>query len=63
MVGGLLLAMGVWLRTDSRFRNFISERYRQAVENAFWEAPTLFAFSYIIIVIGAVMIVVAMFGR
>uniref|UniRef100_A0A8R1IAM8 Tetraspanin n=1 Tax=Caenorhabditis japonica TaxID=281687 RepID=A0A8R1IAM8_CAEJA len=61
-VGGLLLAMGVWLRTDSRFRNFISERYRQAVEDAFWEAPTLFAFSYIIIVMGAVMIVVAMLG-
>ncbi|CAO4382482.1 unnamed protein product [Caenorhabditis nigoni] len=62
VVGGLLLAMGIWLRTDSRFRNFISERYRQAVENAFWEAPTLFAFSYIIIVMGAVMIVVAMLG-
>ncbi|CAI5456413.1 unnamed protein product [Caenorhabditis angaria] len=61
-VGGLLLAMGVWLRTDSRFRNFISERYRQAVEDAFWEAPTLFIFSYIIIVMGAVMIVVAMLG-
>ncbi|EGT51337.1 CBN-TSP-13 protein [Caenorhabditis brenneri] len=62
IVGGLLLAMGIWLRTDSRFRNFISERYRQAVEDAFWEAPTLFAFSYIIIVMGAVMIVVAMLG-
>ncbi|CAC51071.1 Tetraspanin [Caenorhabditis elegans] len=62
IVGGLLLAMGVWLRTDSRFRNFISERYRQAVQEAFWEAPTLFAFSYIIIVLGAVMMVVAMLG-
>uniref|UniRef100_A0A1I7TI60 Tetraspanin n=1 Tax=Caenorhabditis tropicalis TaxID=1561998 RepID=A0A1I7TI60_9PELO len=27
IVGGLLLAMGIWFRTDSRFRNFISERY------------------------------------
>ncbi|CAB3400944.1 unnamed protein product [Caenorhabditis bovis] len=62
VVGGILLAMGVWLRTDSRFREFISERYRQAVENAFWEAPTLFAFSYIIIVMGCCMIVIAMFG-
>ncbi|VDM74806.1 unnamed protein product [Strongylus vulgaris] len=54
--------MGVWLRTDSRFRDFLSERYRQAVEEAFWEAPTLYAFSYIIIVLGCCMIVVAFFG-
>ncbi|KAL6724453.1 hypothetical protein Aduo_019342 [Ancylostoma duodenale] len=62
VVGSLLLAMGVWLRTDSRFRDFLSERYRQAVEEAFWEAPTLYAFSYIIIVLGCCMIVVAFFG-
>uniref|UniRef100_A0A183GVQ0 Tetraspanin n=1 Tax=Heligmosomoides polygyrus TaxID=6339 RepID=A0A183GVQ0_HELPZ len=58
----LLLTMGVWLRTDSRFRDFISERYRQAVGEAFWEAPTLYAFSYVIIVLGCCMIVVSFFG-
>ncbi|PAV91221.1 hypothetical protein WR25_09192 [Diploscapter pachys] len=62
LVGGLILALGVWLRTDSRFRNFLSERYRQAVEEAFWEAPTLYTFSYIMIVLGCCMIVVAFFG-
>ena len=68
--------MGVWLRTDSRFREFLSERslllfdfltiifrYRQAVAEAFWEAPTLFVFSYIMIVLGCCMIVVAFFGE
>jgi hypothetical protein len=54
--------MGVWLRTDSRFRDFLSERYRQAVHEAFWEAPTLYAFSYILIVLGGLLLVVAMFG-
>ncbi|KAK6012126.1 tetraspanin family protein [Ostertagia ostertagi] len=54
--------MGVWLRTDSRFRDFISERYRQAVGEAFWEAPTLYAFSYIIIVLGCCMIVISFLG-
>ncbi|PIO64809.1 tetraspanin family protein [Teladorsagia circumcincta] len=62
VVGGLLLTMGVWLRTDSRFRDFISERYRQAVGEAFWEAPTLYAFSYIIIVLGCCMIVISFLG-
>nr|CDJ85250.1 Tetraspanin domain containing protein [Haemonchus contortus] len=62
VVGGPLLAMGVWLRTDSRFRDFVSERYRQAVGEAFWEAPTLYAFSYIIIVLGCCMIVISIFG-
>lgn len=90
-----MLTMGVWLRTDSRFRDFISERsdfqiciqmivllhsvslpllnyactalhsfrYRQAVGEAFWEAPTLYAFSYVIIVLGCCMIVVSFFGE
>jgi hypothetical protein len=62
VVGTTLLAVGAWLRTDSRFRDFLSERYRQAVNEAFWEAPTLYTFSYILIVLGASMIVVAMFG-
>lgn len=48
--------MGAWLRTDSRFRDFLSERYRQAVDEAFWQAPTLYAFSYILIVLGATMV-------
>ncbi|KJH48375.1 hypothetical protein DICVIV_05490 [Dictyocaulus viviparus] len=26
VVGGLLLAIGIWLRSDSRFRGFLSER-------------------------------------
>uniref|UniRef100_A0A1I7WJL0 Transmembrane protein n=1 Tax=Heterorhabditis bacteriophora TaxID=37862 RepID=A0A1I7WJL0_HETBA len=26
VVGALILTMGVWLRTDSRFRDFLSER-------------------------------------
>ncbi|VDK56589.1 unnamed protein product [Cylicostephanus goldi] len=63
VVGSILLAMGVWLRTDSRFRDFLSERYRQVVEEAFWEAPTLYAFSYITIILGCCMIVVAFFGE
>lgn len=54
--------MGVWLRTDSRFRDFLSERYRQAIDEAFWQAPTLYMFSYIVLVLGATMIVVAIFG-
>lgn len=54
--------MGIWLRTDSRFRDFLSERYRQAIEEAFWQAPTLYMFSYILLVLGATMIVVAIFG-
>jgi hypothetical protein len=32
------------------------------VDEAFWEAPTLYTFSYILIVLGATMIVVAMIG-
>ncbi|KAJ1363702.1 hypothetical protein KIN20_023618 [Parelaphostrongylus tenuis] len=62
VVGGLLLTMGVWLRVDSRFRDFLSERYRQVVDEAFWEAPTLYAFSYIMIILGCFMIAVAFFG-
>uniref|UniRef100_A0A0N4Z9J4 Tetraspanin n=1 Tax=Parastrongyloides trichosuri TaxID=131310 RepID=A0A0N4Z9J4_PARTI len=53
IVGFACLALGAWLRTDSRFREFLSERYRQAVEEAFWQAPTLYAFTYILIVFGA----------
>ncbi|KAK6045833.1 hypothetical protein COOONC_16662, partial [Cooperia oncophora] len=37
-------------------------RYRQAVGEAFWEAPTLYAFSYIIIVLGCCMIVISFVG-
>lgn len=62
VVGTGLLATGAWLRTDSRFRDFLSERYRQVVNEAFWQASTLYTFSYIIIILGAMMIVVAMFG-
>lgn len=62
VVGVALTAMGAWLRTDSRFRDFLSERYRQAVDEAFWQAPTLYTFSYILLVLGATMIVVAIFG-
>uniref|UniRef100_A0A7E4VZ63 Tetraspanin n=1 Tax=Panagrellus redivivus TaxID=6233 RepID=A0A7E4VZ63_PANRE len=62
LVGAGTLALGIWLRTDSRFRDFISERYRQAVDGAFWQAPTLFVFSYILIILGATMIVVAFIG-
>ncbi|TMS37008.1 hypothetical protein L596_004039 [Steinernema carpocapsae] len=62
MVGTMVLALGAWLRTDSRFRDFLSERYRQIVQEAFWEAPTLYIFSYILIVLGGLMVVIAMFG-
>ncbi|KAI6241007.1 Tetraspanin family protein [Aphelenchoides fujianensis] len=48
LVGTATLALGVWLRVDSRFRDFLSERYRQAVDEAFWQAPTFYAFSYIL---------------
>uniref|UniRef100_A0A0N5CAR5 Uncharacterized protein n=1 Tax=Strongyloides papillosus TaxID=174720 RepID=A0A0N5CAR5_STREA len=54
IVGFACLALGAWLRTDSRFREVLSERYRQAVAEAFWQAPTLYAFSYILIVFGAI---------
>lgn len=37
LVGGIALTVGVWLRTDSRFRDFLSERYRNVVEEAFWQ--------------------------
>uniref|UniRef100_A0A1I7Z4Q2 Tetraspanin n=1 Tax=Steinernema glaseri TaxID=37863 RepID=A0A1I7Z4Q2_9BILA len=62
MVGAMVLALGAWLRTDSRFRDFLSERYRQVVQEAFWEAPTLYIFSYLLLTLGGVMVVVAMFG-
>ncbi|KAK0397455.1 hypothetical protein QR680_002135 [Steinernema hermaphroditum] len=62
MVGTMVLALGAWLRTDSRFRDFLSERYRQIVQDAFWEAPTLYIFSYLLITLGGVMIVIALFG-
>uniref|UniRef100_A0A914HVZ8 Tetraspanin n=1 Tax=Globodera rostochiensis TaxID=31243 RepID=A0A914HVZ8_GLORO len=62
VVGTLVLATGAWLRTDSRFRDFLSERYRQAVHEAFWEAPTLYTFSYILILLGAALLLVAMCG-
>jgi hypothetical protein len=62
LVGSATLALGVWLRTDSRFREFLSERYKQVVEEAFWQAPTLFTFSYLLIILGATMIVTAMIG-
>lgn len=62
MVGMALLVTGTWVRTDSRFREFLSERYRNVVQEAFWQAPTLYFFSYILIILGAVMIVVAFFG-
>ncbi|VDD91698.1 unnamed protein product [Enterobius vermicularis] len=62
LVGILTLAVGAWLRTDSRFREFLSERYRNVVEEAFWQAPTLYIFSYITIVLGASMVVISIFG-
>ncbi|CAJ0565048.1 unnamed protein product, partial [Mesorhabditis spiculigera] len=62
VVGTVILVMGAWLRIDSRFRDFLSERYRRVVEEAFWEAPTLYVFSYILIVLGAFMIVVSVIG-
>uniref|UniRef100_A0A0N5AJX2 Tetraspanin n=1 Tax=Syphacia muris TaxID=451379 RepID=A0A0N5AJX2_9BILA len=62
VVGAITLAVGAWLRTDSRFREFLSERYRNVVEEAFWQAPTLYIFSYVIIILGASMIVVSSLG-
>ncbi|CAI4224883.1 unnamed protein product [Auanema sp. JU1783] len=62
IVGAILMALGIYLRTDSRFRDFLSERYRQAVGEAFWEAPTLFMFSYIMIILGSFMILTSFFG-
>ncbi|VDM57135.1 unnamed protein product [Angiostrongylus costaricensis] len=38
------------------------DRYRQVVDEAFWEAPTLYAFSYITIILGCCTIIVAFFG-
>uniref|UniRef100_A0A0R3RU36 Tetraspanin n=1 Tax=Elaeophora elaphi TaxID=1147741 RepID=A0A0R3RU36_9BILA len=62
VAGTASLAMGAWLRTDSRFRDFLSQRYRNIVEEAFWQAPTLYVFSYILIVIGMCMVVVGVVG-
>lgn len=41
---------------------FFIQKFRQAVDEAFWQAPTLYTFSYILIILGAFMIVVAVFG-
>ncbi|CAD5221034.1 unnamed protein product [Bursaphelenchus xylophilus] len=62
LVGMATLTLGVWLRVDSRFRDFLSERYRQAVDEAFWEAPTLYTFSYILIIMGSFMIIAGIMG-
>ncbi|KAK6109772.1 Tetraspanin family protein [Brugia pahangi] len=62
VAGTASLAMGAWLRTDSRFRDFLSQRYRNVVEEEFWQAPTLYVFSYILIVIGMCMVVISMIG-
>uniref|UniRef100_A0A915Q4R0 Tetraspanin n=1 Tax=Setaria digitata TaxID=48799 RepID=A0A915Q4R0_9BILA len=62
VVGTASLAMGGWLRSDSRFRDFLSQRYRNVVEEAFWQAPTLYIFSYFLIIIGMCMVVVGMVG-
>ncbi|CAJ0958290.1 unnamed protein product, partial [Mesorhabditis belari] len=62
VVGTVIMVMGAWLRIDSRFRDFLSERYRRVVQEAFWEAPTLYMFSYILIILGAFMFVVAIMG-
>ncbi|EFO19471.1 tetraspanin family protein [Loa loa] len=62
VTGTASLAMGAWLRTDSRFSDFLSQRYRNVVEEAFWQAPTLYVFSYILIIVGMCMVVVGMVG-
>ncbi|KAL3981583.1 Tetraspanin family protein [Acanthocheilonema viteae] len=62
VAGTASLAMGAWLRTDSRFRDFLSQRYRNVVEEAFWQAPTLYVFSYILIVIGMCMVLISVVG-
>ncbi|VDN51494.1 unnamed protein product [Dracunculus medinensis] len=62
LVGGIALTVGVWLRTDSRFRDFLSERYRNVVEEAFWQAPTLYIFSYVLIILGGSITVISMLG-
>ncbi|CAD5214932.1 unnamed protein product [Bursaphelenchus okinawaensis] len=62
LVGLATMSLGIWLRVDSRFRDFLSERYRQAVDEAFWEAPTLYTFSYILIIMGAFMIIAGILG-
>ncbi|CAG9537161.1 unnamed protein product [Cercopithifilaria johnstoni] len=62
VAGTASLAMGAWLRTDSQFRDFLSQRYRNVVEEAFWQASTLYVFSYILIVIGMCMVLVGVVG-
>ncbi|KAM3726684.1 CD9 antigen [Dirofilaria immitis] len=62
VAGTASLAMGAWLRTDSRFRDFLSQRYRNIVEEAFWQAPTLYIFSYILFIVGMFMVVISMVG-
>lgn len=62
VIGFALAALGVWLKTDHRFREFLSQRYRQVVTDQTWDAPTLYAFAFVLIALGIVMIVVALFG-
>uniref|UniRef100_A0A8R1XX32 Tetraspanin n=1 Tax=Onchocerca volvulus TaxID=6282 RepID=A0A8R1XX32_ONCVO len=62
VAGTASLTMGTWLRTDSRFRDFLSQRYRNVVEETFWQAPTLYVFSYILIVVGMCMVTISMVG-
>ncbi|MFH4981415.1 hypothetical protein AB6A40_008124 [Gnathostoma spinigerum] len=62
LTGVGILSLGIWLRADSRFRNFLSQRYRNVVEEAFWQAPTLFLFSYILIVIGSFLVILGSMG-
>ncbi|VDN28690.1 unnamed protein product [Gongylonema pulchrum] len=74
VAGTMSLATGVWLRADSRFRDFLSQRYRNVVQEAFWQvfhpilrctgisAPTLYIFSYLLIVLGMSLAVLGVVG-
>ncbi|VDP37068.1 unnamed protein product [Soboliphyme baturini] len=58
IVGFGLLALGIFLKIDYRFREYLSERY----QNAASDYGTLYIGTYLIITIAIMMIVVSFFG-
>ncbi|KRX58712.1 Forkhead box protein K1 [Trichinella sp. T9] len=58
IVGFGLVCLGVFLKADERFRDFLSEKYR----NVAVQYDVLYIGAYLLIVIGFLMIIVSFFG-
>lgn len=56
-----MLALGVFLKSDLTFSQFLSENYRQVTETQF-TAPTLYKGTYALIVVGSLTIVFSFLG-